>query len=853
MTSMPPFRRSECEARCGQAGEMRRGRSWSGFARVLSVVVLALMPMAPAAAQTAETVTIPVIQMSEAERSQRIALLAPRHRQWVQSVLGLITQYELDYFLSLDEEYRRDSFQEAFWKPRDPDPQTRENELFERWRDLGGANGALPFGDPRFLLFLLNGPPGNYTLPDGRPVARCFSRQRQLEIWFYGESPKIEREIPIILLRRSVEQPFQVYLPGENLRAVQHQDRLPTTDVRELCADDLVRYALFEMDRIPDYDKRVEALKSPPIPSREWLASMAAADTDPPAGGTLIEVSSSVDHPFRNQSRTATRVVLGVPRESAPGEVFDGQRFHHFVLVGEVIRDGRRLETFRYRFEGPTPPGGAPIPIGFTRFLRPGTLELRLLLEDVYGGTYAHRVETLEVPRPDGLETAPATERASEGPTLRLVAPPGDVHAGPVRFRTQAYGEFDKVTFYLDGESRFSKRTPPYSVELNLGDVPAPHRVRVVGLVDDQEVATDQIWLNQGAQRLRVGFVEPREGGLYPGGVTARLEVETPQGETPERVELFVGDEQVATLQGEPYSHALDLPEGQAAVLRAVVHLGDGSTAEDAILVGASAFVETLEVALVEVSVAVVDREGKPVQGLGRDAFQLFEDDQPVAIEGFTLATDEPVRAALMIDRSASMESHLDRVTGAARSLLELLEDDDDRLAVFSFSDRLTLDRDFTPEIAGIERALAGLRAGGTTAFYDALVRALQSFDGAGGALVVFTDGQDEISRSSFEQTLDVARGSAVAVYVVAPAEAFPTRRDRRAFETLAEETGGRAVFVEELTSLEEVYATLRDELAGRYLLTYTPESGDEPRLRRLKVEVESPGATVRSRSSVLW
>ena len=780
-----------------------------------------------------------VRQLSEAERSQAIAQLAPRHRQWLQSVLGLITQYELDYYLGLREEFRRDNFQEAFWQPRDPDPHTRENEMYVRWRDLGGERGALPFGDSRFLLYLLNGPPGGYLLPDGRPVARCYSRQRQLEIWFYGAENRFERDLPVVLLRRTVDGPFEIYKPGENLRAVQHSDRLPTTDVRALCADENLRYALYEMDRIPGYDRLVDRLASPPVPSREWLATIAAGDTDPPAGAELFEVETRIDFPLRNQSRTGTRAVLVVSRQAAPGERFDDVLYHHFVLVGEVIRDGRRLETFRYRFEGPSPEGSDPIPLGFTRFLRPGEVELRLLLEDVYGHRYAQVIRSLEVPNPDGLEAVPTAPRVDAGHSLQLVAPPGDVHAGQVRFRTQAFGDYDKVSFYLDGERKFSKRTPPYSVELDLGETPAPHRVRVVGLVGEQEVATDQIWLNQGAQRLRVGFVEPREGGLYPGSVNVRLEVETPDGQPAQKVELFVGDERVAELAAEPYTQTLDLPRGRPSLLRAVAHLGDGSTAEDAILVGASAFVETIEVRLVEVPVVVRDAAGEPVTDLERGDFRLTEDGLPRTLEGFVPAREQPLRAALMLDRSASMEAHLATVTRAAAGFTALLDDPEDRLALFSFNDRVTLDRDFGPNAADLERALAGLRPGGVTALWDGIVQALQSFGGQGGALVLFTDGQDEVSRSTFEQTLDVAHGSAVSVYVVSLAEAFPTKRDRRELEKLAEETGGRALFLDSVDQITTTYDTLRAELAARYLLTYTPSPSDEPRLRQIEVQVE--------------
>ncbi len=77
-----------------------------------------------------------------------------------------------------------------------------------------------------------------------------------------------------------------------------------------------------------------------------------------------------------------------------------------------------------------------------------------------------------------------------------------------------------------------------------------------------REVATDQLWINQGAQVFRVRLVEPRPGAIYPGGFTARAVVEAPGGGLPERLELFLDDERVATLDEPPFVHSLRLPGG---------------------------------------------------------------------------------------------------------------------------------------------------------------------------------------------------------------------------------------------------------------------------------------------------
>ena len=66
------------------------------------------------------------------------------------------------------------------------------------------------------------------------------------------------------------------------------------------------------------------------------------------------------------------------------------------ALSVAVIRDGRLFESFNYGFQGPTPEGTGAIPMGFTRYLRPGPIQLRLLVEDVFDQQYAQIVRDLD-------------------------------------------------------------------------------------------------------------------------------------------------------------------------------------------------------------------------------------------------------------------------------------------------------------------------------------------------------------------------------------------------------------------------------------------------------------------------
>ncbi len=834
----------------------------------------------------------------EARRSA-VDGLSPRHLDWLRSVRGLISQPELDYFLRLSEDFRRDLFMRAFWEPRDPDRKTPQNELEERWEQYRDASGGPPIDDPRFMLLLLNGPPGGWSLPDGRPVAICYSRSKELEIWFYGSRQRRanggsrqrranggsrqrrakdedERRFPVILQKRAEGAPFEVYLPGQSLRPIQRSGgRLPSTNIHELCAEDLLRYTQIEILRITGYQQLLREALSPPLPSPEWLANLAASATDLPRGAETFEVGVKLDFPARKQSRTAVRVMLGVTRAEAPGRRYseeegagegqtehpEGELFHHFQLVGEVIRDGQLFEAFRYRFEGPTPEQATTVPLGFTRYLRAGPASLRLLLEDVYGDRFARLVREIVVPSPEGLPpvATPAASERTDSPSLKLYPPPGSVHVGKVRFRARASVAVDKVTFFLDDRPVLSKRRAPYSVELDLGTAPEPHRVRVVGFAGGIEVATDQIWLNQGAQRFRVHLIEPRPGGIYPGTVNVRAQVDTPDEMPPERIELFLGDELVATLREPPFSYSLKLTAGgDVAVVRAVAHLAGGTVAEDAVaedavVIGATAFTDVIKVRLVVLPVLVTDARGEPVRGLGRERFRVLDDGVERPIERFEAAGETPITAAMLIDRSASMAPHLARVADAARTFAAAAAGTPaDRVAVFSFADELTVDAGFGTGAGERERALAGLGALGGTALYDALVQAVNSFGGTSGApaLVLFTDGRDETSRLSFEQALDTTRRAGVAIFFVGLEAAFEDKAQRRMIEQLAGETGGRAVFLPGLEELSDIYLSIFEELRSGYLIAYhAPSAGAESIFRKIKVEVDAKGARVRTRS----
>ena len=110
---------------------------------------------------------------------------------------------------------------------------------------------------------------------------------------------------------------------------------------------------------------------------------------------------------------------------------------------------------------------------------------------------------------------------------------------------------------------------------------------------------------------------------------------------------------------------------------------------------------------------------------------------------------------------------------------------------MITFNDRPNLAVKFTNDLDELAGGLAGLKAERGTALYDSLVFSLYYFNGIKGqrALLLLSDGKDEGSRFSFEETLEYARRAGVTIYTIGLGDDAAHKK----LAKLAEETGGRA------------------------------------------------------------
>ena len=217
-----------------------------------------------------------------------------------------------------------------------------------------------------------------------------------------------------------------------------------------------------------------------------------------------------------------------------------------------------------------------------------------------------------------------------------------------------------------------TKTRPPFSVELDLGNLPVTHTVRALALDRaGKELATDEVLLNAGEHTFLVRLIEPRQGERYAGSVRARAEVDAPPGRRVDRVEFFLGDRPVATLYQAPYVQPIALDDDSLAFVRVVAYLEDGNSSEELVVFNTAQYIEDISVKVVELFTTVVDPQGRPIDGLGREQFTVTDNGEPQTILRFEKLDDLPIYAGLLLDTSASMAESLDDVRRVALGFLQ--------------------------------------------------------------------------------------------------------------------------------------------------------------------------------------
>lgn len=809
-------------------------------------------------------------KLSRKEEKALIAKLPETYQWWLSSVQLLITEEEKKAFLELPKDYQRDAFIERFWKERDPFPGSARNEFRNDYEERIDYARQL-FGsiaDARTEVFLMNGP------PVARIEADCKPGFWPLEVWHYKGSDTYAMEFLLLFYQDFGKGEYRLWEPffgldvlrDTNVSAAGFQSITggPFGDCGQ--DEDAVRAAINfinnqggQLGATAFFQRLLKPRAEPP---GEWVATFGAYSTDLPEDAETFEARLQVDFPGRHQSRTITQANVVVPTSALATSSIGDRQSYNLVLNGEILLQGALHESFRYKFDFPVDEVQVEeLPLLFQRYLRPAEYKIVVRVEDVAGKRYQRIEHDIVVPHLEGapppppmdpevaqmLEEANAAIRNGEN-TIKILPLHGEWQTDLVRIDTLITGDdIARVQFLLDDQPILLKKSPPYNVELDLGDVPRSRVLRVEALDESgNELAADELMINAGRHRFAVRLEEPRRGKTYQRSLRAQADVVIPDGEVVDRVEFYLNETLVSTLYQPPWIQPIVLPEIEPiAYVRAVAYQPNGTSTESLVFINAPENLEELDIEFVELYTLVLDRDNRPVQELTEADFLVSEDDVGQELVRFERVKDLPIHAAVMLDVSASMDELLPQAQEAALDFLQQAITPKDRASVVVFNDHPQLSSEFTNDVDKLASGLAGLKAERGTALYDSLIFTLYYFNGIKGqrAIILLSDGKDESSRFEFDDALEYAQRSGVAIYTIGLDLPKRELESRRKLGRLADETGGRTFFIQDIAELPAIYDIIQLELRSRYLLAYqSSNTSGGKRFRTIQVDMVPSG-----------
>jgi Ca-activated chloride channel homolog len=236
----------------------------------------------------------------------------------------------------------------------------------------------------------------------------------------------------------------------------------------------------------------------------------------------------------------------------------------------------------------------------------------------------------------------------------------------------------------------------------------------------------------------------------------------------------------------------------------------------------------SVDVALVVLNVAVLDRRGGFVSDLYSQSFVVYEDGVPQRIRLFK-TEDVPVTVGLVVDHSTTMWPKLAEVTAAVRTFVHR-SNPDDEMFVINFNEHVFQGLPgafrFTNSTVELENAITSAPASGQTALYDAIARGLEGLHAGSRdkkVLIVVSDGGDNASARSLAQVMDLAERSSAIIYTVGIFDADNPERNLGVLKRLAKATGGEAFLPEELSEVVTICERIARDIRHQYTIGYVP------------------------------
>ncbi|HTV65180.1 MAG TPA: VWA domain-containing protein [Bryocella sp.] len=234
----------------------------------------------------------------------------------------------------------------------------------------------------------------------------------------------------------------------------------------------------------------------------------------------------------------------------------------------------------------------------------------------------------------------------------------------------------------------------------------------------------------------------------------------------------------------------------------------------------------------VNVVFTVTDKREHFVKDLTQNDFHVLDDNRPASVRSFSRQTNLPLRVGLLIDASNSVRDRFKfEQESAIEFLNQIIRPKYDKAFVIGFDTTPEVTQDFTDNAEALSHGVRMLRPGGGTAMYDAIYYAcrdkLMKEDrgviATRRAIILLSDGEDNQSRVSREEAIEMAQRAEVIIYTISTNTSGLKLRGDKVLERFAEETGGKAFFPFKIEDVANAFTEISDELRSQYAISYKP------------------------------
>lgn len=281
-----------------------------------------------------------------------------------------------------------------------------------------------------------------------------------------------------------------------------------------------------------------------------------------------------------------------------------------------------------------------------------------------------------------------------------------------------------------------------------------------------------------------------------------------------------------------------------------------------------------VEVSLVNVPFAVLDRDGRLVSDLATADFEVYEDGAPQKISFFSRAADSALALTIVSDVSPSQEDFLKDHRRDLHDFLRAILRPRDKASLVCFGADAWEVSPPDSHAGHLEDALKEFQKAkrkseyrkihppehreNASSVHDAVVAAARQFRGEEGrrALVLFSDGEDTSSAYTLLDAIETAQEFGVTVFALRYTRTRKgeytarNKQGRATMQRLASETGGLEFDTATEGNLREAFAQIAATLRSSYMLGYSStQPTPDGTFRKISIRCRREGLKVRHKT----